>query len=280
MPPQARTLHQRLELADAVVIAWIEAVDAGRLRVRATRVLEGDPPESFEIKRSPSRPPPLEEGDRVLLLLRGARAPFVLVDEPQETIRLADDEAETRWGSAVAALLATGDAVARARVYLEWIAEGPATLRDLASAGLTSERTSLDSLPPDLFQPLVDVAWDADRPLGARRTAAMLAARSPHAAEQLLEGVGAHRDEGDVVVGVLALRAGVFHRSPQVQQALANALGSPSAELRLGALRSVAALQPEPSAEFAQRLTALATNDGDERVRAEAQRMLRGRASH
>ena len=154
------------------------------------------------------------------------------------------------------------------------------TLRELGTRGLSVERAPLGSLPPDLLEPLVDIAWDANRPIDARRTAALLAARSPHASAALLAGLGAVDAEEDAIVGNLALRAGAFHGSPGLQEALHGALRSPSAELRLGALRTVGTLRTRRTAAVERQLEALAANDGDERVREEAQRVLEGGADH
>ena len=88
-------------------------------------------------------PPPLATGDRALLLLRGARPPYVLVDEPSEVIRLSDDAMAARWSAATrAALAARGDPAALEAVYAEWVANGPSSLRDLGSAGLLALQAS------------------------------------------------------------------------------------------------------------------------------------------
>jgi hypothetical protein len=126
--PGPRPLHERLAGADRVAVVQVERIDAGRIAVA---------PEAFEVKRSPLRPPPLATGDRALLLLRGARPPYVLADEASEVIRLSDDAMAERWAGAVRAVLANrDDRAALVTVYAEWIEEGPVSLADLGRAGL------------------------------------------------------------------------------------------------------------------------------------------------
>lgn len=135
--PGRRPLHERLAGADGVAVVQVERIDAGRIAVTRLDLLAGEAPESFEVKRSPLRPPPLATGDRALLLLQGARPPYVLADEAAEVIRLSDDAMTTRWAGAVRAVLGgQGDADALRAIYAEWVENGPASLGDLGSAGL------------------------------------------------------------------------------------------------------------------------------------------------
>jgi hypothetical protein len=135
--PGPRPLHERLAGADRVAVVQVERIDAGRIAVTRLDLLAGEAPEAFEVKRSPLRPPPLATGDRALLLLRGARPPYVLADEASEVIRLSDDAMAERWAGAVRAVLANrDDRAALVTVYAEWIAEGPVSLADLGRAGL------------------------------------------------------------------------------------------------------------------------------------------------
>jgi hypothetical protein len=136
-PPAPRAFHVRLAAAAVVAVVRVERVAEGRIALRLEQALFGSPPGSFEVKRSPQRPPPLATGDRALLLLRGDRPPYVLADEPSEVIRLADDAMAARWsGAASQALAAQTDPEALAAVYADWVEHGPASLRDLGAAGL------------------------------------------------------------------------------------------------------------------------------------------------
>jgi hypothetical protein len=135
--PGRRPLHERLAGADLVAVVRVERIDAGRIAVTRQDLLAGKAPEAFEVKRSPLRPPPLATGDRALLLLRGARPPYVLADEAAEVIRLSDDAMAARWTAAVRAVLAKReDPVALRAIYREWVENGPASLADLGAAGL------------------------------------------------------------------------------------------------------------------------------------------------
>jgi hypothetical protein len=136
-PPGPRPLHQRLASAELAALVRVERVDEGRIALRLEQALLGEPPESFEVKRSPLAPPPLATGDRALLLLRGARPPYVLADAPSEVIRISDDAMAARWAGALRAVLASrGDEEALVKVYLGWIESGPESLRELGAAGL------------------------------------------------------------------------------------------------------------------------------------------------
>src|SRR5262245_58516334 len=100
MPARARALHERLAAADVVAVATIGPIHEGRVEVRDATVLRGNAPASFEIKRSPAAPPPFVTGVPAVLLLRGARPPYVLVDEPREVILPSDAAAAKRWTDA------------------------------------------------------------------------------------------------------------------------------------------------------------------------------------
>ena len=108
-PRPLRPIHTRIGLADATALVTIEAVDSGRLHVRDAQSLIGSVAAQFEIKRSPSRPPPLEAGDHALVSLRGARSPYLLLDEPREVIELAGFDHWPRWREAIANLREIGE---------------------------------------------------------------------------------------------------------------------------------------------------------------------------
>jgi hypothetical protein len=137
LPPGLRPFHERIADVDVVAVVRVERVEDGRLAVVREAALTGAPPERFEVKRSPLAPPPLATGDRALLLLRGARPPYVLADAPSEVIRISDDAMAARWAGALRAVLASrGDEEALVKVYLGWIESGPESLRELGAAGL------------------------------------------------------------------------------------------------------------------------------------------------
>ena len=229
--PTARPLHQRLALADAAVVARVEAVEPGRIGLHTERVLLGRVPERFQVKRSPGRPPPLEAGDRAILMLRGARSPYVLSDESHETIRLADAAMARRWSAAVEALVRSLDTPERwVELYVGWIDSGPDTLRELALAGLADREAPFQPLGESLILGRAAAALDRERPAEARRMSALLAVRSAAGASWLLERVGC--GSGDQAVAAVALQGGALHRSPELDAALARCADSPEPSLR------------------------------------------------
>jgi hypothetical protein len=275
LPRQTRPLHERLAAAEVVVVGRIEAVDTGRITVAAERVLLGEPPQRFEVKRSPSAPPPLGPGDRAILLLQGARSPYLLVDEPRETIRLADEASAARWGQAVAQLVerrAEPDALVG--LYVEWLDQGPATLRDLGVRGLTDPRAPFQPLPDAVLLERAQAAADATRPDEVRLSAALLAARSPAATDRLLEATPAGDGAADLAIAMTALQGGALHRSPKLEAAMQRALRHPSPELRRGALRVASAVPPEVAPGLDQQVADLLERESDAEVRRQAQQTL------
>ena len=137
IPPPRAPLHELAASAVVVVTGLVEEVGEGRLRLAARAALRGQPPAVFELKRSPLQPPQLAAGDRVLLFLRGARPPYVLVGEPDEVIRIASDAEEAAWRAEIPKLLAAGADPERLRaVYAAWLAAGPEALREAAEWSL------------------------------------------------------------------------------------------------------------------------------------------------
>lgn len=137
IPPPQVPLHELAAAADVVVTGLVEDVGEGRIRLAARAALRGRPPQAFELKRSPLRPPQLAAGDRVLLFLRGARPPYVLVGEPDEVIRITSEAEEAAWRAEIPKLLAAGaDPERLGAVYAGWLAAGPAALRDAAEWSL------------------------------------------------------------------------------------------------------------------------------------------------
>ncbi len=276
LPPQSRPLHQRLELADAVLVARIGPVGPGRIEVETERALLGEIPERFPVKRSPSDPPPLREGDRAILLLRGARPPFVLVDAPRETIRLADPASARRWSDAVAALVEHRDEPrAVLDLYVDWLEGGPATLRELGMRGLTDPEASFQPIPEEVWLGRAEVAADPERPDDARRAAAFLAARSAAATERLLARTpGPGEGAVEVAVTVAALQGGAVHRSEALAPALRRSFRHPSPEVRRGALRVAAAVPLGVVPELQAEVAGLVEREPDDGVRQEAERTL------
>ena len=124
-----------------VAVATIGPIHEGRVEVRDAAVLRGDAPASFEIKRSPANPPPFVTGVPAVLLLRGARPPYVLVDEPRELILPTDAATAKRWTDALRSLFAAeGDPDRLLHTYLLWLDGDDETLREAAAAALADPR--------------------------------------------------------------------------------------------------------------------------------------------
>jgi hypothetical protein len=269
-----RSLAERLELADVVVIATVEREAPGRLTCGAVRALAGDVPETFELKRSASAPPPLAVGDRALLLLRGARPPYVLVDRPEETIRLADGGSEDRWAAAVSAWLAVrGRPAEWPALYARWIDEGPDTLRELAVNGLTDPKAPFQPIAPAIAASFGDRAWDAARPLPARRAFALLAAFSPEGSARLVSGFRAAPADCDPAVASAALRA-AQRDAAAASPIVARALDHSDAEVRRAALQAAQNLRERAAPELRARIERLSHEDAESWLRAEAERTL------
>lgn len=269
-----RSLAARLALADAVVIATVESEAPGRLTCGSVRTLAGSVPERLELKRSATAPPPLAVGDRAVLLLRGARPPYVLVDQPEETIRLADPGSEERWAAAVSGWLAVrGEPAAWPALYSRWIDEGPDTLRELAVNGLTDPKAPFQPIPPATGAAFGDRAWDVARPLPARRAYALLAAFSVEGSERLVASFRAAPDDSDPTIASAALQAA--QRDPvNASAVVARALDHSDAEVRKAALQVAQNLRDRAAPELRARIERVSREDSESWLRAEAERTL------
>jgi hypothetical protein len=173
-----RPLLARLDLADAVAIASVERVELGRVHLRDAEVLFGSVPGSFELKRAPSNPPPLAPGERALLLLRGARSPYLLVDAPAELRKLPDAAAVGLWRGAVLALLEKRGDPALLELYLAWLDPAAPDLARAAVLGLDDPTAPYQPLPATALLRLARFAGDARAELELRRAAHFLVGRS------------------------------------------------------------------------------------------------------
>jgi hypothetical protein len=269
-----RSLAARLALADAVVIATVESESPGRLACGSVRTLLGTVPERLELKRAATAPPPLAVGDRAVLLLRGARPPYVLVDEPEETIRLADPGSEERWAAAVSGLLAVrGEPAAWPALYSRWIDDGPDTLRELAVNGITDPKAPFQPLPSAAGAVFGERAWDLTRPLPARRAYALLAALSQEGSTRLVAGFGAAPNDSDPAVATAALRA-VLRDPAAASPTVAHALDHSDAEVRRAALQAAQSLRDRAAPELRARIERVSREDSESWLRAEAERTL------
>ena len=150
-----RPFHERVAQLEVAAVVRVERVDEGRIEVLREETLAGDPPERFLVKRSPLAPPPLASGDRALLLLRGARPPYVLADQPFEVIRIEGDAMAARWSEAVRQVVAHRDEPARlVSIYLDFVDTGPATLREIGESSLLALSIRHAELRPEIQRAL------------------------------------------------------------------------------------------------------------------------------
>src|SRR5690606_12557895 len=215
-----RPLHLRLAETDVVAIATVEAVGDDRVALRDAIVLRGEAAPAFEVKLAPSKQIPWAVGLAFVLPLRGARSPYVLVDDAREIVALRDDAAIAAWREALPALLAAGDDPDALRAaYLAWLDGDDESLREVAGAALVDPRGKLVPLPVELAVARAEAAVDPARPQAARRVSAALATGNPEGTSALLARALARPDADPQVVEV-ALRAAVQWQLPERDDAL------------------------------------------------------------
>lgn len=266
-----RPLHQRLAESEVLTFASVEAVELGRIRVADPRPLRGDPAPAFELKRAPSAPPPLAAGDRALLLLRGARSPYLLVDEADELWKAAPDDDEAALAQALGALDADrGSPRAVAARYAAWLGSPSAPLQRWAAQGFEGDAAVLAQAPPPALANLVELALGApDATL--RDAAARAALQSEAGLARLLAGLPGAAADPEVVGH--ALYAGLAQ--PEGRAAAERCLAATSPAVRGAVLRFGTLLGGDPSLRAA--LQRVASEDPDEALRLAARRALAGR---
>jgi hypothetical protein len=274
MPSGPRPPHALSAESDAAAIGTIDAVELGRIRVRDALSLYGDVPPRFELKRAPSNPPKLEAGQRVLLLLRGARSPYLVVGDEREQLGAVADGAEARLGPALRALHdAVADPTRLRDLYLGWSDGGDTVLRSLAQRGLTAPDAPFLPLPPEIVVPRARRALDPTLPTPRRLDAAAIAVLSPQGAAALLGGVPVAGDPAGTQVLELALAGGLLReQGPAVEAALLRCLASPDAAVRRVALRYARGIATPP---LRQAVARLAAGDPDPGVKQAAVETLR-----
>ncbi len=271
--PEDRPLHERLGLADAVVVGTVSEIRTGRVEIEDARIVRGSLAPRFEIKRSPIDPPPVEVGQRLVLPLRGARSPYLLIDEPIELIRMEAGADEEHWVAALRALdEAAGRPEALREVYLAWSDGDDDGLRTVALRARVAPGFFLAVADEPMVRGRVRVVRDPSASVTVRRAAATVAVRSPDAIHQLLAYLDETGGEVDPQIAAMVLQAGMRLRAEAAQDQLFASLDSGSPELRGVAVR-VASLGWTP--ELAARLETIASEDPDEVIRSNAERALR-----
>lgn len=266
IPVGSRPLHLRLAEADVVAIATVAEVREDRVELRDAVVLQGAAAPAFELKRAPSQEIPYAVGLTLVLPLRGARPPYLLVDDARELVVLRNAASAAAWRHALLPLLDAGtDREALLAAYLGWLDGREGSLREAAAAALLDPRSELLPVSPARAAERAGVALDPAVPTPARRVSALLAAGQPEGARLLL---GALRDPAaDPQVAETALRSAVRFRLEGLDDALLAGLAHDDAEVRRVAVKLVASTGSAPGLE---RLPALAAHDPDAHVRREA----------
>src|SRR5271157_4453508 len=151
LPNRPRALHEIAASADAIAIGTIVSVSEGRIQVHDAIDVTGAVPAEFEVKRAPSTPPVFQTGDRALLLLRGARSPYLLADDPKENL-VVPAGGEVEWILALRTFAdARHDPAQLRTLYFAWIDGENGTLRDLAVRGLVDPAAPFQPISPDLL---------------------------------------------------------------------------------------------------------------------------------
>ncbi len=266
MPQGPRPLHLRIAESDVVAVGTIGPITDGRVEVRDATVLRGDAPTSFAIKRSPAKSPPFVTGVPAVLLLRGARSPYVLVDEPREIVLLRDAADAQRWTSALQALFAaSADPNQLLHTYLAWLDGDDENLREAAGAALTDFRAPFLPLGRDAALLRAAAAVDPHRATTARRVSAQLAMTQNDGAAALVTAIPGGAPDPQVVAA--ALRGASVDRELRVA-ALLRALEDDDHDVRRAALFAAPLLRTDA---VAAKVAALAAQDPDPGVRADAQ---------
>jgi len=269
-------LHQRLAQSDRVAIATLVGLEDGRVHFEQAVPVLGEVPTHFEVKHRPSAPLPLAAGDRALLLLRGARPPYLVVDAPADVHRVADEAEAARWREAVSRLAQdAGDDEAQKALYLAWLDGEAEALRAEALRALLSPVGRMRGLDPEQYRARARAALDPTLPEAARVGSVRLAVLDDAALAMLLDAIG---EGGEVSpeVARAALGAASLRGHDGLGPALAAALRHEDPEIQLAALdlaRSAGPLVPDGA------LTRLAEADDDPRVRARAAHALARRSS-
>ncbi len=275
LPQGPRPLHMRIAEADVVAVGTIGPITEGRIEIRDATVLRGNAPANFEIKRSPSQAPPFVTGVPTVLLLRGARSPYVLVDEPREIVLLRDAADAKRWTSALQALFAaSANPDTLLPLYLTWLDGDDENLRDAAGAALSDFRAPFLPLGRDDALARAAAAVDPKRETTARRVSAQLAMTQLDGAAALAAAIPGGAADPQVVA--IALRGSDTSLREQRIAALLRALAHEERDVRRSALFAAPLLWNDA---VAAKVAELAAHDPDPGARADAEE-AKGRGGH
>jgi hypothetical protein len=277
--PTERALHAQLMEADVVAIGSVEEVTPGRIRLANLSSVEGETIANIEVKRAPSRPPGLRPGERVVLLLRGARSPYLLVPTAEEVLRIGDEEGEARMISALRDLRAAlSDETALVERYHTWLTGSEEDLRRLAETALTNPSPPIERLDTNTIRGLVDLAIDPATPLSLRRAAARVAGSDERGVAALLAALPfGDADDSDPMLLLDVLRLGALRASPETNGALLRSLRHENAATRQAALELGPIMTRDPT--LRAEIERMAREDPSESIRTLAKALVRARGS-
>jgi len=262
-----RALHVQVMESDALAIGSVEGIATGRIQIGEVNAVEGDLAPHIELKRAPSRPPGLVSGERVVLLLRGARSPYLLVPDADEVLRVADPAAEARMVQALRSLrTALADPAALEARYLAWLTGPDDELRHVAEIALIRPSPPLRAIDKRSIRGLVDLALDPGQPPSARRAAARVAGSDAEGVAALLAALPSDpADDTQALLLLDVLRLGALRASPGTNATLLRALRHEDAAIRRTALELGPTLTRDPS--LRAEIERLAREDPAESVR-------------
>jgi len=273
LPKGPRPLHEIAAAADAIAIGTIGSLSESRIHVRDAIDVSGAVPGEFEVKRAPSNAPTFRTGDRALLLLRGARSPYLLTDDPAENVVIPAG-AELEWIVAMRAFAeARADPAQLRALYFDWIDAGNAALREIALRGLVDPAAPFQPIAPEILTARASRAVDPATSSAVREASANVALLSAESSARLLHAVLQPGAPVDGAVYETALQGALLRQTDglELSAALGRGLRSGDPALRTIALR-YATNASDPA--IANEVEKLAQQDPDLQVRQAAARAL------
>ena len=273
MPKGPRPLHEVAAASDSIALGTIESVSEGRIRVREAIAIQGTVPAELELKRAPSNPPAFAPGDRVLLLLRGARSPYVLAEEPRESVVVPPGGGD-RWNVALRTFQDVRTKPPALRdLYFSWLDGDDDGLRDLGLRGLYDPAAAFQPMPVALGAESARRALDPAFSAEVRRARAAVAVLSAEGYAVLAQDVLLPGTAEDGPVYEIVLQGSLLRRKDveNIRPALARGLRSSDAAVRQVAVRYAAGTHDEAIVAEVDRLAA---EDPDAGVREAAKRAV------
>ena len=279
LPEGPRPLHEIAATADAIAIGTIGSVSEGRIRVRDAIDVTGPVPAEFEVKRAPSNAPVFQSGDHAVLLLRGARSPYLLVDNPKENI-VFPAGGEVEWILAMRAFADARQNPPQLRaLYFAWIDGDNGTLRDLGVRGLADPAAPFQPISADLLTDRARRAVDPAVSAPVRKASAGVALLSAESSARLLHDALQPGAAVDPDVYETALQGALLRQADALELSAALGRGLRSGEPTVRAIAVRYATNAGDPA-LANEVEKLAAQDPDPGVRKAAAKALAAKREH